>query len=252
MKHLDLFSGIGGFALAARWMEWQTVGFVEIDKFCQKVLAKNFPNIPIYGDIKEFKGTELRGTVDILTGGFPCQPYSIAGRRKGTEDDRHLWPEMLRVIGEIQPSWIVGENVYGLVNWNGGMVFEEVQTSLEDKGYEVTSVILPACAVNAPHRRDRIWIIANRMCERSQRREKVNDRKKGQKPHEKQSSRCYEFYPSRWEGFNIESWIHRESNGIPNKLDRIKGLGNAVVPQLVFEIYKAIESCLELNQPESR
>ena len=159
--HLDLFSGIGGFALAARWMGWQTVQFVEIDNFCQKVLTKNFPNVPIHGDIKTFNGESLRGTIDILTGGFPCQPFSAAGKRKGTEDSRHLWPEMLRVIGEVQPSVIVGENVYGLLNWSGGLVFQQVQTDLENLGYSVTPFVLPACGIQAPHRRDRVWFVAH-------------------------------------------------------------------------------------------
>jgi DNA (cytosine-5)-methyltransferase 1 len=119
MKHLDLFSGIGGFALAARWMNWETVQFVEIDKYCQKVLAKNFPNVPIHGDIKTFSGEPFRGTVDILTGGFPCQPFSHSGLRNGKDDDRYLWPQMLRVIKEVQPHYIVGENVSGLINGGG-------------------------------------------------------------------------------------------------------------------------------------
>lgn len=120
MKVLDLFAGIGGFSLAAHWMGWETVAFVECDKFCQKVLRKNFgQDIEIHDDITTFSGKPFRGRVDIVTGGFPCQPYSSAGARKGTEDERHLWPEMLRVIIEVQPRFIVGENVLGLVNWGG-------------------------------------------------------------------------------------------------------------------------------------
>lgn len=116
MRHLDLFSGIGGFALAARWMGWETVQFVELDKFCQRVLEKNFPGVPIHGDIKTFDGTRFRGAVDIVTGGFPCQPFSTAGKRKGKADDRYLWPEMLRVIGEARPTFVVGENVAGIIS----------------------------------------------------------------------------------------------------------------------------------------
>lgn len=160
LRCLDLFAGIGGFSLAASWMNWETVAWVEINGFCQQVLKKNFPKAKGYGDIKQFDGTKYRGAIDIITGGFPCQPFSSAGKRKGTKDDRYLWPEMLRVIREVQPSYIVGENVYGLVNWSKGLVFEQVCTDLENEGYQVQPVILPACAVNAPHRRDRIWFVA--------------------------------------------------------------------------------------------
>ncbi len=162
MRHGSLFSGIGGFDLAAEWMGWDNVFQVEKDPFCQKVLAKNFPKTKRYGDIREFDGTQYRGAIDILSGGFPCQPYSIAGQRKGTEDDRHLWPEMLRIIGEVQPRWVVGENVSGLLNWSGGLVLKQIKTDLEDKGFTMLPpAILPACGKNAPHRRDRLWIIAH-------------------------------------------------------------------------------------------
>ena len=160
MKHIGLFEGIGGFSLAARWAGWETVAWCEIDPFCQKVLSYHFPEAQQHGDIKTTDFSIYRGKCDILTGGFPCQPYSAAGKRLGKDDDRHLWPEMLRAIREIQPTWIVGENVRGLTNWNGGVVFDEVQADLEALGYEVQSFILPACAVNAPHRRDRVWIVA--------------------------------------------------------------------------------------------
>lgn len=161
MRHASLFSGIGGFDLATSWMGWENVFQVEIDEFCQKVLQKNFPNVKRYGDIKQFDGAKYRGAIDVLSGGFPCQPYSSAGKRKGKDDERHLWPEMLRVIREISPRWVVGENVRGLTNWNGGLVFDEVQADLEAAGYEVLPFILPAAGVNAPHRRDRIWFVAH-------------------------------------------------------------------------------------------
>jgi len=160
MRHGSLFSGIGGFDLAASWMGWENVFQVEKDEWCQAVLRKHFPETKRYGDIKEFDGTQYKGAIDILTGGFPCQPFSTAGKRKGTEDDRHLWPEMLRVIREVQPAFVVGENVRGFINWNAGLVFKQVQVDLEAEGYEVTPFLLPACALNAPHRRDRIWIVA--------------------------------------------------------------------------------------------
>ena len=161
MKHLGLFEGIGGFSLAARWMGWKTVAWCEWDEFCQTVLKHHFPESQQHGDITTTDFTRYAGQIDILTGGFPCQPYSSAGKRLGTEDDRHLWPEMLRAIREIRPRYVVGENVRGLTNWNGGLVFDEVQADLENEGYEVTPYLLPACAVNAPHRRDRIWFVAH-------------------------------------------------------------------------------------------
>jgi len=160
MKHGSLFSGIGGFDLAAEWMGWENVFHCEWNPFGQKVLKHYWPHSISYNDITKTDFSIHRGTIDIITGGFPCQPYSSAGKRLGKEDERHLWPEMLRAIREISPRWIVGENVLGLVNWNGGMVFEEVQTDLEAEGYEVQPYVLPAAAVGAPHRRDRVWFVA--------------------------------------------------------------------------------------------
>ena len=160
LTQLELFAGIGGFGLAGHWAGIETVCQVEIDPFCQKVLQKNFPTAKRYADVKKFDGNPWRGTVDIISGGFPCQPYSAAGKRLGKEDERHLWPEMLRIIREVRPRWIVGENVFGLVNWSGGLVFDEVQSDLESEEYEVQAFVLPAAAVNAPHRRDRVWFVA--------------------------------------------------------------------------------------------
>jgi DNA (cytosine-5)-methyltransferase 1 len=160
MRHGSLFSGIGGFDLASEWMGWENVFHCEWNEFGQKVLNYYWPKAITYHDITKTDFTIHRGTIDILTGGFPCQPYSSAGKRLGKEDERHLWPQMLRTIREIQPTWVVGENVRGLTNWNGGLVFNEVQADLEAEGYEVTPFLLPACAVNAPHRRDRIWFVA--------------------------------------------------------------------------------------------
>ena len=160
MRHGSLFSGIGGFDLAAEWCGWENVFHCEWNTFGQKVLKHHFPNSISYNDITKTDFSIHRGTIDIISGGFPCQPYSSAGKRLGKEDERHLWPEMLRAIREIQPSWVVGENVRGLTNWNGGLVFDEVQIELEAEGYEVLPFLLPACAVGAPHRRDRIWFIA--------------------------------------------------------------------------------------------
>ena len=161
MNHLGLFEGIGGFSLAARWAGWHTVAWCEINPFGQQVLRHHFPNAKGHDDITKTDFTIYRGTVDIITGGFPCQPYSTAGKRLGKEDERHLWPEMLRAIQEVRPRWVVGENVAGLVNWSDGLVFEEVQAELEAEGYEVLAFVLPAAGVGAPHRRDRIWFVAH-------------------------------------------------------------------------------------------
>jgi DNA (cytosine-5)-methyltransferase 1 len=160
MKHGSLFSGIGGFDLAAEWMGWENVFHCEWNEFGQKVLHHYWPNAETFTDITKSDFTKYANKIDILTGGFPCQPYSMAGKRKGKEDERHLWPEMLRAIREIKPKYIVGENVFGLLNWNGGLVFDEVHTDLEFEGYEVQAVVIPAAAVNAPHGRDRVWFVA--------------------------------------------------------------------------------------------
>lgn len=161
MRHLDLFSGIGGFALAAQWVwgeEYENVGFVDFDPYCQALLKLRFPNSNIHGDIKTYKG--IQGSADLITGGFPCQPFSAAGKRRGTEDERYLWKEMLRIIREVVPEWVIGENVAGLTSWGNSLVFDEVLADLENEGYAVGAVMVPAVAVNAPHRRDRIWIVA--------------------------------------------------------------------------------------------
>jgi DNA (cytosine-5)-methyltransferase 1 len=160
MIHASLFSGIGGFDLAAEWMGWENLFHCEWNPFGQQVLKHHFPNSISYNDITKTNFSIHRGQVDILTGGFPCQPYSTAGLRKGKADERHLFPHMLRCIKEIKPRWIIGENVRGLVSWNGGMVFNEVCDDLEREGYEVQPFLIPAASVNAPHQRQRIWFIA--------------------------------------------------------------------------------------------
>jgi DNA (cytosine-5)-methyltransferase 1 len=175
-RHGSLFSGIGGFDLAAEWMGWENVFHCEWNEFGQRVLKHYWPNAISYEDITKTDFTIHRGRIDILTGGFPCQPYSMAGKRLGKEDERHLWPEMLRAIREIQPTWVVGENVFGLVNWSGGLVFHEVQADLEAEGYEVQPYVLPACAVNAPHRRDRIWFVAYSKSARNRKFKSENQR----------------------------------------------------------------------------
>ena len=187
MTHGSLFSGIGGFDCAASWMGWDNAFHCEIDEFCNRVLRYHFPNAEHYDDIKTTDFTKWRGRIDVLSGGFPCQPFSCAGRRKGAEDDRYLWPEMLRAIREIQPAWVVGENVAGILTmvqpgsevevgsetslfgeshaevevWQQYVV-ETVCSDLEREGYTVQPFVIPACAVGAPHRRDRVWFVAKR------------------------------------------------------------------------------------------
>lgn len=156
MRLLDLFSGIGGFSYAAEKLVggYKTVAFCEMDEFCQKVLQKHWPDIPIYDDVRTLDATRL-GRIDIVTGGYPCQPFSQAGKRQGEKDERHLWPEMLRIIKSCKPRYVVAENVAGHVN----MGLDQVLTDLENQGYTTRPIIIPACAKNAPHRRDRVWII---------------------------------------------------------------------------------------------
>ena len=289
MKHIGLFEGIGGFSLAARWAGWETTAWCEWNEFGQKVLKHHFPKAIPHGDITKTDFTIYRGQCDIVTGGFPCQPYSAAGKRLGKEDERHLWPEMLRAIREIQPRWVVGENVRGLTNWNGGMVFDEVQADLENIGYEVIPFLLPACAVDAPHRRDRIWFVAYRDIsskrssgedrETESNGSKNNDEQEGrrtsgkfnigcgkflqppadangfrqsrQKYRKEKARRIAEtFVPADWQNFPTQSPICDGNDGFPTKLDgitfpkwrneSIKSGGNAIVPQLAYQIFKAI------------
>jgi len=162
MNHGSLFSGIGGFDLAAEWSGFTNLFNCEWEEFPRKVLKHHFPNAKQYEDIKDFNATDYNGRIDVLSGGFPCQPFSVAGLRKGTDDSRHLWPQMLRVVGECKPRWVVGENVRGLCSWSNGLVLEACYSDLENLGYSVQSFIIPACATGAPHRRDRVWIVANR------------------------------------------------------------------------------------------
>ncbi len=162
MNHLDLFSGIGGFSIGLEKVGFNTIAFCEKEDYCRMLLQKHWKGVKIYNDIKECKGKEIKetyGRVDILTGGFPCQPYSVAGKQKGTADDRYLWPEMFRVIKEVQPTFVIAENVRGIINIQDGMVFETVCSDLESEGFEIQTFIIPAAGVGAPHKRERVWIV---------------------------------------------------------------------------------------------
>jgi len=160
MKHGSLFSGLGGFDLAAEWMGWENIFHCEWMEFPRKVLDYHFPNADSHIDICKTDFKKYANKIDILTGGFPCQPFSMAGKRKGTDDERYLWGEMLRAIQEIKPTFIIAENVAGILSIDDGLVFEQVCLDLETEGYEVQPFIIPAAAKNAPHRRDRVWFIA--------------------------------------------------------------------------------------------
>lgn len=239
LRHGSLFSGIGGFDLAASWMGWENIFQVEIDPFCQKVLEKNFPSVTRYGDIKEFDGTKYRGAIDVLSGGFPCQPFSYSGRRKGKEDDRYLWPEMLRVIGEVKPTFIVGENVSG--SWE---LVDEICSGLEHRGYTTEPFGVEAASVGADHKRFRYWFTAyssSLRLEGSIQEDASNKKLLGIRQSNSFSR------SSIGSGVDLQrSDEHlRRDNGVPNWTHRIKGLGNAIVPQVAFEIFKAIEQTVK-------
>lgn len=160
MNHIGLFSGGGGFELVVEANRGKTIAFSEIEPFCRQILNYWFPDADDLGNIYNVNFKKYANTIDILTGGFPCQPFSLSGKRKGTDEERYLWPEMLRAVREIQPPWIVAENVYGIVNWSKGMVFEQVQIDLEAEGYQTTPVILPSISTGSIHERTRCWFIA--------------------------------------------------------------------------------------------
>lgn len=244
ITHYDLFAGIGGFSLALERVFYDREIrhiFIERDDFCRAVLQKHWPDGEYYEDIREFNRdyeARVRDGAVILTGGFPCQPFSGAGKRKGTEDDRFLWPEMLRSIQFIKPDWIIAENVSGLLSINGGLVFEQVCLDLENQGYEVQSFIIPACAKNAPHRRDRIWIIANTIGDRLQ---------KTRPEFETTGIARADFCDWNTNWLEVATKFCRVDDGLPKRLDRtlrLKALGNAIVPQIAEEIFKGIKGKL--------
>jgi DNA (cytosine-5)-methyltransferase 1 len=263
--HLDLFSGIGGFAIAAAANGFKTIGFSETDSYATKILKRHWPDVPNYGDVRNVRGVRA----DLVTGGFPCQPFSLAGRRAGANDDRALWPEMLRVIDEARPSWVLGENVPGIIT----MELDRVLADLENLGYACWPVVVPACAVGARHRRDRVWIVGYSERERSlaaQRRnvdgeilhqvERPESADSARRPScdvpNSESCRRNERHPHagrNGEGttapeersrpadycwWPAEPGMGRVADGIPNRSHRLKGLGNAIVPQVASEILK--------------
>lgn len=302
--HASLFSGIGGADLSASWLGWDNVFHCEIQEFQRKVLEYWFPNSISYEDITKTDFTEWRGRIDVLTGGFPCQPFSVAGKRKGAEDDRYLWTEMLRAIREIQPTWIVGENVAGLLSMvqpgkaikvgSADDLFEEnfiyrteqqftidaICEDLECAGYSVQPFVIPACAVGAPHRRDRVWIIAHRANARTEsvqqgRKDRIselgltidtkcerwakggNEYGKSEISQEKEC-RAEQFSGTDspqgwWRNFPTQSPVCSRNDGLPFRMadlavsfpkwrsKSIEALGNAWVPQVAYEIFKAIE-----------
>ena len=306
MRHLDLFSGIGGFALAAKWMGWETVAFCEREQYARRVLEQHWPGVPIIDDITRWPNERIG--CDIITGGFPCQPFSCAGKQAGKQDDRYLWPAMLSVIERERPTWVVGENVFGIIK----MALDQVLSDLEAIGYATRAFVIPACAVDAHHRRDRVWIVARddsnttrirfqglkpsashakgsakriqsesaRVCwsehvddancvRRDQKHKemeggqaKLSDITSGQSnllanangikwqmlPKESlsrkqniqgQLGRSSQNQRNRWPS---EPNVCRVVNGLPNRTHRIKGLGNAIVPQVAYEIFNHLEA----------
>jgi DNA (cytosine-5)-methyltransferase 1 len=242
MKLLDLFSGIGGFSLAARWAGIQTIQFVEKDKFCKKVLTKNFPNVPIHDDIRTFNFHE---EVEILTGGFPCQPFSVAGKKKGLLDDRYLWPEMFRIIKQCRPKFIIAENVPGIVP-----LLDSILEDLEGENYQWTAYLIPACLIGAPHKRERLWIIANldsKRCENGINNRETRYLQENQKWYlEEIQPKWKQLIPNAWKVMQARDWLEfnadlmRKNDGLSNRLDRITSLGNAIVPQIAYVFLKAI------------
>tara|TARA_Y100000310_G_C20690483_1_gene821853 strand:- start:573 stop:1271 length:699 start_codon:yes stop_codon:yes gene_type:complete len=225
----------------------ETIAFCEQDKYCQQVLKKHWPEIPIHDDIKELCGEQYRGTVDLVCGGYPCQPFSQAGKQKGHKDDRHLWPEMYRIIKQCRPAWVVAENVAGHIR----MGLDQVLADLENEGYTTRPVVIPACAIDAHHRRDRVWIIAHN-AERSNRPHNAREEERQEQKFRESDSRG--IIPGTnskqakrptisWEkchSWPIEPDICRVANGVPRRVDRLRALGNAVVPQVVEKIGRSI------------
>lgn len=300
LVHGSLFSGFDASSVAASWMGWENAFHCEINPFCNEILKYWFPDSEHYEDITKTDFSQWKGRIDVLTGGFPCQPFSLAGQRKGADDNRYLWPHMFRAIREIRPAWVIGENVAGILTMvqpgketevgsqtslfgednrkrillRQEYVVETICKDLEREGYSVQPLLIPACAVGAPHRRDRVWFIAH--CADSRTEEVRRERKdkvlsdgiapdtycefpsqrmlQGEKGRYKQKIRTESLHSrSNWENFPTQSPVCRGNDGLPFDVDNltipftkwrqesVKGYGNAIVPQVILEIFKAIE-----------
>ena len=262
--HASLFTGIGGFDLAAEWCGWSNIFQVENDKWCQTKLDKNFPETDKHFDIKDFDGTKYKDKITVLSGGFPCQPFSFAGLQKGTEDERYLWGEMFRVIREVQPSYVVAENVLGILTNQNGMAFRQVFVDLESQGYKVLPLDIPASSKNAPHKRNRLFFVAyfegkvkcSHLGESKSRQiqqfgecaksSNFADRNNTSTKHQISARRdlltSSVQWSKHWSEWSVKPTICGSDDGLPNRVDRIKALGNAIVPQVAYEIFKAVES----------
>lgn len=243
MRHASLFSGIGGFDLAAKWMNWTNVFQVEIDPFCRRVLAHHFPDTERYTDIKGFDGTRYHNQIDIITGGFPCQPFSTASEaRKGTADDRFLWPEMLRVIREIRPRFVLGENVEGFIP----LGLDTVRGDMEKEGYKVEPHVISAASVGASHRRNRCWILCS--LEELPAADNAGERRC---EHDKSETEITTVHtPTDIDWFPLRMWDAAPPSGtsfcgvvdgVSDRIHRLSTLGNAIVPQVAYVIFKALE-----------
>lgn len=246
MKHLDICSGIGGFALAARWAAIETIGFAEVDLFCCKVLEKNFPGVKNYGDIKQ----DIEWPkADLITAGFPCQPFSQAGKKEGVKDERYLWPEIVRVMEHVKPGWAIFENVYYLLQ----MGVKDMLIDLERIGYKYALFVLPAAASNAPHRRDRLWIIAYSNSLRSDDWINSGESRYIQENIDRHvaqvQSQWAQLKPNTWSTYTARDWLDyntracRGNDGLSTRVyrDRIKALGNAIVPQVIYPVLQLIK-----------
>ena len=263
LTHGSLYSGIGGWLLAAKWAGIDNIFTCEIDKFCNKTIDKNFPEIPKenrHYDIKETDFTKYKKAISIISTSDPCQPFSFAGKREGKADDRFLWPKTIKAIREIQPTFVVFENVPGFIS----MAFETVASDLEAEGYTVESFVIPACSIGAWHRRDRLWIIAYSneqygnisglsSSQISQfKASKVfrdfkdvpDTQKQGLEGENTEGNTCtdgWDLQQPECDRWTTEPGICRVAHGIPNRVDRLKSLGNSIVPQIAYIIFEAIK-----------